>query len=747
MTTEILDFFIEEANELFDNIHSILLKSEEMGELSAMELDALFRDFHTLKGGGGSVGFDNFSRYAHVLENFLEILKSRHSPPTKEMLGFLIESTGRLQEMMDEEYHHTLSPQQSEKEIAALQKEIQAFSDTSPVPDTETSSDFRESAGEITDLFETLFDLLNEMKKTETITSSQLQALFRNVHTLKGSSEFLGVSFFPSYLHDIETLLDRVRLNEIDYGEKLNGFLVDSLKNAQEILDAELGGDLDIVRFQRQTEALQREISGFHRGIEPHFEVLEEKDETADTDFSTPSDQSQPLPFELFDEPDHTTPDSDTEKTATEEETTTPTPSFEKCETHSTTRCENALSLQKVASATSIRVNLDKIDHLMNRVGDLVITKSMLFDFAQSLRSDDRLYKHLTEKLNTLDRDIRELQEAVMGVRMIPMRTLYARLPKMVRDLAKKLGKEVRFEHSGESVEIDKMMVEGLMDPLTHIIRNALDHGIERPEERIERGKDPKGILSITASQESGNIIISIRDDGAGIDIDKVTRKALACDAVTHEELSRMGEEQKRMLIFHPGLSTVESVSTVSGRGVGMDVVMNNINALGGEIKVYSQTGIGTEFQLILPLTLAILDGLNVQIGERQMILPLGNIVESLQPHPKMIKHVGEGEKELLMLRSEFIPIIRLHRFFDIPTSYERLHEGMLIIVKTSHTKVALFVDDFLNQEQIVVKSLEKNYKKVDGIGAATIRGDGSIGLILDVMSIVEMYRKEEGKR
>jgi len=276
---------------------------------------------------------------------------------------------------------------------------------------------------------------------------------------------------------------------------------------------------------------------------------------------------------------------------------------------------------------------------------------------------------------------------------------------------------------------------------LTHIIRNSLDHGIEKPEERYKKGKPEIGKLIISAEQESGNIIISIRDDGAGINVDKVIQKALDNGAITHEELSNMSAQDKLMLIFHPGLSTAESLTDVSGRGVGMDVVMNNINALGGHIRVYSKKDKGTHIQIILPLTLAILDGLNVLIGDKKFILPLNAIVESLQPQRHMIKHVGENKKEILMLRREFIPIVRLYDFFNIEPSYNNLEEGMLIVIKTANHKVALFVDDFLNQEQIVVKSLEKNYKKIKGIGAATIRGDGSIGLILDVTSIVEMYK------
>jgi two-component system chemotaxis sensor kinase CheA len=331
-----------------------------------------------------------------------------------------------------------------------------------------------------------------------------------------------------------------------------------------------------------------------------------------------------------------------------------------------------------------------------------------------------------------------------MSVRMVPMESVYAKLPKTVRDLAKKLDKSVKFEHYGDSVEIDKLMVEGLMDPLVHIIRNSLDHGIEPEDLRKKRGKNKTGLLKISAAQESGQIIISIEDDGAGIDAQKVLNKALEKGIVTEEEAERMTLEDKQMLVFSPGLSTAEKVSDVSGRGVGMDVVMSNISQLGGSIRIESVLEVGTKFIIMLPLTLAILDGLNVEVGKQKFILPISMIVESLQPEKYMIKYVGDSEEEILMLRNEFIPIIRLHRFFGIESNYKNIHEGMLIVSKAANVKVAIFIDDFLNQEQIVVKSLERNYKKIKGIGAATIRGDGTIGLILDIFSIVEEYKNKK---
>jgi len=421
-----------------------------------------------------------------------------------------------------------------------------------------------------------------------------------------------------------------------------------------------------------------------------------------------------------------------------EDELKTPEPEIKKPEPKKNiVKKTNTKSIKKSAASNSIRVGLDKIDFLMNRVGDLVITKSMLYKFLEDL-SEKYNDPAIVDKLSRLDREIRELQEAVMSVRMIPMESVYAKLPKTIRDLAKKLDKKVDFIHHGDTVEIDKMMVEGLTDPLVHIIRNSLDHGIEKPSQRVKNGKAETGLLTITAAQESGHIIISIEDDGAGINLEKVTQKALENNAITEKEAEHMSDEDKAMLIFSAGLSTADAVSDVSGRGVGMDVVMNNITSLGGTISIETKQGKGSKFTILLPLTLAILDGLNVKIGKQELIMPLNMIVESLQPTASMIKKVGSDDKDILMLRNEFIPIIRLYDFFNLTPEFTDITQGMLIITKITNVKVAIFVDSFLNQEQIVVKSLEKNYKRIKGIGAATIRGDGGIGLILDVMSIIE---------
>ncbi len=774
MSNEIRDFFMEEAEELFDNMHSILLKNEEAGSISAEEIDSIFRDMHTLKGGAGSVEMMKFSNYTHHLETFMDLVKNGEVTLNSTVIDFLIESVGTMQEILQDEYEETLDEGEYTTNLQQLIQSIEQIkAGKAPVEATsqqaeqkaskkrEKSQIFGENAAEMIDLFEELERNIEAVREGELAPREAVDAIFRTVHTIKGASQFLNLKYFPTYLHEVESLLDNARNGEIPYTLAFNAFMEEVVEHAQELIDQELNSTVDHESFHNELDTLKEEIAQLLFTIEEDaqsdtpapFELFDEGNPEKES-----SENDAPPAFELFD-------DSTSAQTAPKEESvpafelfdevTAPPPAEEttkaikkvaqKVEAEKPAAKKPApkkrdLSLTKAASSTSIRVNLDKIDQLMNRVGDLVITKSMLFQFTESI-DDEHIYKAIYEKLSELDRDIRELQESVMSVRMVPMESVYSRLPKMVRDLAKKLDKKIKFEHIGDSVEIDKMMVEGLMDPLTHIIRNSLDHGVEKPEVRLQKGKPEVGKLIISAEQESGNIIISIRDDGAGIDVDKVVAKALENGAITEDELSRMSDQDKLMLVFHPGLSTAEKVTDVSGRGVGMDVVMNNITALGGHIRVYSKKDRGTEFQIILPLTLAILDGLNVLIGDKKFILPLNAIVESLQPQSHMIKHVGKENREILMLRREFIPVIRLYDFFHLKPRYTKLEEGMLIIVKTASSKVALFVDDFLNQEQIVVKSLEKNYKKIKGIGAATIRGDGSIGLILDVTSIVEMQK------
>ncbi|MFA7083665.1 MAG: chemotaxis protein CheA [Arcobacteraceae bacterium] len=396
-----------------------------------------------------------------------------------------------------------------------------------------------------------------------------------------------------------------------------------------------------------------------------------------------------------------------------------------------------------VATTNNIRVNLDKIDLLMNNVGDLVITNAMLTQFTTTIE-DSKTRVSVLERLDLLERHIRDMQDSIMSIRMVPMESIYSKFPKVIRDISKQLGKKVEFKHYGDNVEIDKAMIEGLTDPLMHIIRNSLDHGLETPEDRIKSGKDEVGFITISAEQANGQMIITIDDNGRGINSERVAQKAFDNGIIDENQLASMSSNDKAMLVFGAGVTTADQITDISGRGVGMDVVKTNIQKLGGAIRLDTAVGVGTTITIVLPLTLAILDGLDIAVGLHKYILPLSSIVESLQPTADMIKRIGDGTQDLLMLREEFIPVVKVHKLFGIEPKYRKIEEGMLIVVKSGNMKVALFIDEFLHQHQVVVKPLDKNFRSVEGIGAATVRGDGSIGLILDILGIINAQKKVE---
>jgi two-component system chemotaxis sensor kinase CheA len=343
----------------------------------------------------------------------------------------------------------------------------------------------------------------------------------------------------------------------------------------------------------------------------------------------------------------------------------------------------------------------------------------------------------LRDGLAQLERNTRELQESVMRIRMLPIAFSFNRFPRLVHDLSSQLGKKVELKLSGEHTELDKTVLEKMSDPLVHLVRNALDHGIEMPAQRLAAGKPEVGLLKLHAFHQSGSIIIQISDDGAGIDTDKVLQKARNLGLIHGEE--NLTEEQLYELIFHPGLSTATQVSDLSGRGVGMDVVRRNIRSLGGTIDVKSKRGKGSTFNIRLPLTLAILDGQLVRIGHDIYILSLLSIIESLRVNSKYVNALA-GRAEVYKLRDEYIPILRLYELFDIPATTTKLEEGLLVIVEGDGQKIGLFVDELLSQQQIVIKSLESNYKQIQGVSGATILGDGNVALILDVAGIIQLF-------
>ena len=403
-------------------------------------------------------------------------------------------------------------------------------------------------------------------------------------------------------------------------------------------------------------------------------------------------------------------------------------------------RAERSAASAAAASDSSIRVSIEKVDQLINLVGELVITQAMLLQ--TSTQMQDSAPERLLNGLAQLERNTRDLQESVMSIRMMPISFVFSRFPRVVRDLSNKLGKQVELKTSGETTELDKGLIERIADPLTHLIRNSLDHGIELPEKRIAAGKNPVGTITLKAYHQGGNIVIEVGDDGAGLPRQKILAKARERGLQVSDQMS---DSEVFNLIFEAGFSTAEQITDVSGRGVGMDVVRRNIQAMGGRVEIESMLGVGTRMTVRLPLTLAILDGMSVAVGDQTYILPLSYVVESLQPEAGDIKTLS-NQARVMQVRGEYLPVVILHEVFNLKSGWSDLTQGIMVVLDADGAKAALFVDALLGQHQVVIKSLEANYRRVSGISGATIMGDGHVALILDVSAIAGMAKSNMQK-
>ena len=678
------EMFLEEAEELFESANNVLLEAENNGTLTDEEMGQLFRDVHTLKGSGASVELALFAEFTHDVENLMDKLRNHKIEFIPEMAETLIDGLDVMKEILDLEVADTLTREQFTEMTSSLLEEIRAYSNGNNVVKKETPAPV--------------------VKKVET-----------KAVVVEKKADIIESDNFGFFDDDLNDQRDR--------GSLPYGIFAD---------DADTDAPKNYGFFDDELETISSNTKD---------EVIIKNEQKED--------------FGFFDEMPQITPESVMRTNDIEEKIVIPTEEINQEEetvvvrkqrnTPSNNDNNNDDASKKSApnNNNSIRVNLDKIDLLMNNVGDLVITNAMLTQFSSTI-DETKTRNSVLERLELLERHIRDMQDSIMSIRMVPMESIYSKFPKVVRDISKKLGKKVEFKHYGDNVEIDKAMIEGLTDPLMHIIRNSLDHGIETPAERELTGKPEIGSISISAEQANGQMIITIEDDGRGVNSEKVAKKALEQGQIDENQYNTMTENEKAMLIFGAGLSTADQITDISGRGVGMDVVKTNIQKLGGAIKLDSHLGEGTTITIMLPLTLAILDGLDIRVGNQKYILPLSSIVESLQPTSDMIKKIGDGTQDLLMLREEFIPVVKLHKLFGLQKSFEKLEDGMLIVVKSGNTKVALSIDEFLNQHQVVVKPLDKNFRSVQGIGAATVRGDGSIGLILDVVGIINAQIKIE---
>ncbi|WP_460874441.1 chemotaxis protein CheA [Paralcaligenes ginsengisoli] len=384
----------------------------------------------------------------------------------------------------------------------------------------------------------------------------------------------------------------------------------------------------------------------------------------------------------------------------------------------------------------TIRVGVEKVDQIINLVGELVITQAMLVQTASTL--DPVVHDRLLNGIEQLERNARDLQEAVMSIRMMPMDYVFSRFPRLVRESASKLGKQINLQTYGQATELDKSLIERIIDPLTHLVRNSLDHGIESPEKRIANGKSPEGRLRLSAQHNGGQIVIEVSDDGGGLDRGRILRKAAQQGISINENAP---DDEVWQLIFAPGFSTAEQVTDISGRGVGMDVVRRNIQGMGGHIQLSSRANQGTTTRIVLPLTLAILDGMSVRVGDETFILPLSHVTESMQPTMDQIHNISEDE-HVLHVRGEYLPLVALHDVFSVKNAQTEISRSIAVILQAEEVRFALLVDHLIGQHQVVVKNLESNYRKIPGVSAATILGDGSVALIVDVFALMRMTRE-----
>lgn len=391
----------------------------------------------------------------------------------------------------------------------------------------------------------------------------------------------------------------------------------------------------------------------------------------------------------------------------------------------------------QTAESSSLRVAVEKVDQIINQVGELIITQAMLSQLSGGL--DPALHSSLISSISQMERNARDLQESVMSIRMMPMEYVFSRFPRLVHDLGNKLNKDIELTLRGGSAELDKSLIERIIDPLTHLVRNSLDHGIESVDARLAKGKPAKGNLILSAEHHGGSIVIDVIDDGAGLNREKILARAHSQGLTVNDSWS---DKDVWMLIFAAGFSTAEKVTDVSGRGVGMDVVRRNILAMGGHVEIYSEQDKGTTIRIILPLTLAILDGMSVRVGKEIYVLPLGTVMESLKPSEDALYRMT-GDEHMLMVRGEYLPLIELKQVFDIESDIKQIKDGIAVILESAGCRYALLVDQLIGQHQVVVKNLELNYRKVPGISAATILGDGSVALILDVVALISLNKNK----
>ncbi|CAE6787412.1 hypothetical protein R69658_04352 [Paraburkholderia aspalathi] len=773
MTLDITQFyqtFFDEADELLAQMEQLLLNLD-IAHPDPEDLAAIFRAAHSIKGGAATFGFTALTETTHILESLLDRARNNELVLRKDMIDTFLETKDVLSGQLAD-YRASAEPDTAvAKAICAKLEQLHAESRlgaeaaaapaaAAPVaataPVEASTAGTAETAGQggtpPEHVVEQAVQAAGEWTDGEPAQTGQAA----------GAGDAAG---------------PHLKITLRGVGEKDQELLSEELGNLGNIVgQVKSGGDLTL---WLQTDVTSDDIIAvccfvidesqiaIGRGTAPADETQQGEPGTPDAADSAPAQAAQTAhahqaeqaassalaahtaaPAQaaathgLFNAPASTATTPAPAAAAPAAATSAPAASVAATATASAEQDRKAARPAAAAGGaegSSIRVGVEKVDQLINLVGELVITQAMLAETTSTF--DPALHDRLFNGMAQLERNARDLQEAVMSIRMMPMDYVFSRFPRLVRDLAAKLGKEVELVTFGQATELDKSLIERIIDPLTHLVRNSLDHGIETVEARRAAGKDSTGQLVLSAAHHGGNIVIEVSDDGAGLRRDKILAKAAKQGMQVSESMS---DEEVWNLIFLPGFSTAEQVTDVSGRGVGMDVVKRNIQSMGGHVEITSHAGKGSTTRIVLPLTLAILDGMSVKVGNEIFILPLNFVMESLQPRAEDIYTVANGER-VVRVRGEYLPLVALHEVFNVDDAKQEPTQGIVTIMQTEGRRFAMLIDELVGQQQVVVKNLETNYRKVHGISAATILGDGSVALIVDVAALNRETRHAHG--
>ena len=677
--TEFYDTFFEEADELLAEMESHLLELD-VDNPDVERLNAIFRAAHSIKGGAGTFGFEALQRTTHLLENLLDYTRRGELALRRDIVDTFLEAKDMLNDQLD------AYRQGGEPDPEALER-----------------------------ICETLRRLALE-ELGEDAGAEVAGAAPSAPASPEPAADQPPEAAAPAGGEAVAGGGARFQVTLIGVADKDRDLLIEELAQLGDIEDQQADGE-------RHRVVLTSSLSGDDIEAVMCFIVEPEQLEVRGLDSAAPASAAA-----------ESEPETNMEAEAAPE----PAPAKPAAPAKAESSAKSADGGKKGGESTSIRVPVAKVDQIINLVGELIITQSMLNQVAED--SETINDGALVTGLNLLQRTARDLQEAVMSVRMVPMDYVFSRFPRLVRDLAGKLDKDVELITEGKSTELDKGLTERIIDPLTHLVRNSLDHGIETPDRREAAGKPRTGRLTLSAQHQGGNILIEVIDDGGGLNRDKILEKARSSGLSVSDSMS---DDEVWQLIFAPGFSTAEAVSDVSGRGVGMDVVKRNIQAMGGHVEILSTPGQGTTTRIVLPLTLAILDGMSIKVGQEMFILPVSAVIESLQPRTEDLYSMAGGDV-LLKVREDYLPVVAVHHALDVADAITDPTRAIAVIVQGEGRRYALLVDQLVGQQQVVVKNLETNYRKVPGVSAATILGDGSVALILDV---ADMHRLGQSKK